>query len=95
MDWSAFLSVLKLDQIAYAGIVVIIIFAILTDRLVTRRRLDEAREERNDWKAAYMASDQANRVLMQQNSDLIDGARTTIKVVEAIPGLGGDSVDSP
>lgn len=91
MDWSTFLSVLKLDQIAYAGIVVIIIFAILTDRLVTRRRLDEAREERNDWKAAYMASDQANRLLMQQNSDLIDGARTTIKVVEAIPSIGGDS----
>lgn len=91
MDWSTFLSVLKLDQIAYAGIVVIIIFAILTDRLVTRRRLDEAREERNDWKAAYMASDQANRLLIQQNSDLVDGARTTIKVVEAIPRLGGDS----
>lgn len=43
------------------GILVVVIFMILTDRLVTRKRLEEAREETALWRAAAENGQATNR----------------------------------
>lgn len=43
------------------GILVVVIFMILTDKLVTRRRLEEAREEAALWRANATVQQEINR----------------------------------
>lgn len=74
-----------------AGILVVVIFMILTDRLVTRKRLEEAREAVTLWQVNATAQQEINR----QNADtakdnaasLRDHAEAALlqqKVMEAI-----------
>lgn len=88
--WQEFLASIKLDQVALAGIVTYIIYAILTGRLYSRAAVDEIRGERDDWKTAFFKSDQANHILTDQVSDLIDANRTSQKVISSLPHVGGD-----
>lgn len=88
--WPEFLGAIKLDQVALAGIVTYIIFAILTGRLYPKSAMDAERTEKDNWKSAYFKSDAANRILMDQNSDLIDANRTSQKVISSLPSVGGD-----
>ncbi len=76
------LGVIRLDQVAIAGLLTLAILMILTGRLVPRRAVD-------DWRDAYLKSEEANGELRKQNSALIEASKTTTRVVKALPDVGG------
>jgi hypothetical protein len=65
-----------------------VIYGVLTGKLYSRKAVDEIRGDRDNWKSAYFESDKANRVLMSQNSDLIDSAKTTDRIIRSLPEIG-------
>lgn len=90
MEW---LSAIAVGDVGLASIVVIVVLAILSGRLVPRSVMDaavaaaETREQ--GWREAHGASEQARGVLLSQNSTLIYGGETTRKLVEELhSGLG-------
>lgn len=40
--------------------------------------------ERDDWKTAFMTSEKAKADLIKQNSDLVDAAETTNRLIESL-----------
>lgn len=86
--WAEFVASLRIDQIAYAGIVAFIVFRILTGGLYSRSAVDEIRDERDDWKRAYFDSEKANSELMRQNTALISASRTAERVISSLPAVG-------
>lgn len=91
MDWAEWAATVKLDTLPLAGIVTVIVGMILTGRLYSGRAYDALRAERDSWKTAYFKSDEANRVLMDQNTELIRAGRTTEHLVRSLPEVGGSS----
>lgn len=89
MEWSAYLAALELDQLPLIGMVAFAVWAILTGRLYSRNAVEELRGDRDDWKQAYRSEAKANRILLNQNSELMRGLKTTEKVVSALPEVGG------
>lgn len=90
MDWASILPALKLDQLPLVGIVTVIIIMILTGRLYSGRAYDALGRDRDDWKKAYFQKAEANKTLMDQNTELIRAGRTTEHLVRSLPEVGGD-----
>lgn len=65
------------------GIVVLVIVLILTGKLQWHSVADK-------WEAAWNRMDTANRELLKQNGDLIRATQTTVKVISALPEVGGE-----
>lgn len=65
------------DSLGATGIVVVIIMMILTDRLVTRGRLQEARQETLYWRTAFENES-------EKNMHLAEGARDWGIVAKAV-----------
>jgi hypothetical protein len=66
-----------LDSLGATGIVALIIMMILTDRLVTRGRLQEARQETAYWRTAFENES-------AKNTHLAEGARDWGIVAKAV-----------
>lgn len=47
-------------------------------------RIKMLSEERNDWKQAFLHSEESRRILLKQNSDLITSAETTNRLMESL-----------
>lgn len=84
MDYFAtILGAVRIDQVAVAALLTFAIYRILTGKLVPRQAVD-------DWRNAYLKSEEANALLLQQNSALIEASKTTTRIVNALPEVGGD-----
>lgn len=61
-----------------------VIFAILTDKLVTRKRLEEKQAEADKWHDAYDTLDKAHAQTVKQNSLLMEQSGLFLHVVRAL-----------
>jgi hypothetical protein len=78
-----------------AGVLIVVVLAIVTGRLVPRRSLDDVRTDRDarlaeekargdEWRAAAQIQDARNDLLSQQVGQLLDAARTTNSLIEGL-----------
>ena len=95
----AFLAGIRYDQIGFGAIVVFGVLAVLRGWIVPRstvvdlrtdrkERLDEIASERDDWKQAYLVSEQARMLLVSQNGELLELAKTANHILSALPSTG-------
>lgn len=92
MDWwQALLGTIRLDQIGLGGLVVLGVVSIIRGWLSPRTVTEDLRGERDSWKQAYMESEKARNVLMSQNGELLEFARTANQILRSLPG-GDDHV---
>lgn len=96
MDWlSQLLSTIDPTQVGLGALVTVMIISILrgwvvpksvhTDRIKDKdTQILALSGERDDWKFAAEKSAEARAELMKQNSDLIDGADTTNRLLESL-----------
>lgn len=93
-------------QISAGALVFLVVVLILTGRLVPRRELDDLREDRDArveaaerqaqiWQSAYAAAVQSRRTSEGHVSQLMETARVTKDVLEALPTLAqADNVEA-
>ena len=90
MDWwTTLLTAVKPTEAIASVLLAVAIVAILSGRLQPNSNLVDARKERDSWKAAYLESEKARGVLMSQNGELLEVARTANHILRSLPG--GDS----
>lgn len=88
---------LPVGGIGIGGVLSAVGYAILSGRLVPRRavadvredrdaRLAEIRREAEDWKAAWTAQAEVNRVYADQVRELIELGRATNEMIRTLPG---------
>lgn len=75
MDFFQFITSLAVREVSATAILVGVVVLILTDRLVTRRRLTEAQAERDAWKDAHRVSELARASLNAENFKLLETTR--------------------
>ena len=75
MDFLQFITSVTVREVSSTVILVGVVVLILTDRLVTRRRLMEALAERDAWKDAHKVSETARERLNTENFKLLETAR--------------------
>lgn len=78
----AFFASLDFTVFPAYGLLALAIFLVLTGKLQWHKVAD-------DWRDAYLKSEEANKELRAQNSELIEAGRTTTKVVSALRKAGG------
>lgn len=88
--WQDILSIVRVDQVALAGIVTWGIIMLFRGRLHPHGTVVDLRNERDVWKDAYLKSAEAGRVKDAQISELIEHSRTTAYAFRTLPG--GDDV---
>lgn len=77
------------------GVLILVVLAIVTGRLVPRRSLEDVRADRDarladekargdEWRAAAQAQDARNDVLTRQVEQLLETARTTNALIEGL-----------
>ena len=89
---SEWLDGLPVGGLSAAAILGIAVLMILRGQLVPRRTHDEVRTDRDTWRAAWEASEEARRVQAQQLGELLELAKTTDHFIRALPRPpgGGD-----
>lgn len=84
-DWPAFLT----PTIGAAGLLTLVVLLILWGKLVPRSVMEDLRRDKDaqiaTWKAAYERSEEAREIMRHQITSLLEMARTTTHVIEAIP----------
>lgn len=66
------------------GVVAIFVFAILTGRLTSRREVDAERSRADTWQAAWDKAMAANTAKDEQQAELLENSRTTVRILEVI-----------
>lgn len=95
VEAEALIGNMQAGQVGLGAIVTIVIFAILRgwllpvgihkDRVADKdKQIEALAKERDDWKLAFQNEAAASAVTRQQNSDLIDGAETTNRLMESL-----------
>ncbi|MBW1600909.1 hypothetical protein JJV70_02080 [Streptomyces sp. JJ66] len=79
------ITALDLGAGALLGVVVMLI---LTGRLVPRSVLEDARAERDTWRAAHQVSEEARHSAQRQADELLDLYRTGVRALDALPRPG-------
>jgi len=101
---------LSLSQVS-AGVALVVVVAfvvwlLLTDRLVTRRRLEDVREDRDArvaeahalaamWREAFEFERTARERFSGHSQAAIEAARTTAAVLQALPSPEGSANADP
>ena len=87
----AFLSGLPIGDIGAGGLLALVVILLMTGRLVPKARVDEVRSDKDavilDNKGTISALRHELREVLDQNTSLLRGARTTLHVVESLPGV--------
>lgn len=79
-----------------ASLLGVLLLAIILGKLVPSRVMDarvkdkeeqlrRLADDRDDWKAAYTTEAKTNSTLVRQNEELLDGARLSQAIAQAIP----------
>lgn len=88
---------LPIGSLGASGVVLLVVLLIIKGKLAPRSVIDDLRAdrdsrilelttERDDWKAAYQNSEESRRVLIEQNAELVELARTGTAVLQNLPG---------
>lgn len=77
-----------LGDIGLSGIVILIVLMILTDKLVTRKRLEEAREDAKVYRAAAETQQAVNAEFKDSLKELLSLGRATHHALSEIQSLG-------
>lgn len=86
---------IALGDIGLSGIVILIILMILTDRLVTRKRLQEAREDARAWRTSAETQQAINGELKAAVLEILPLARATNHALTSIQSLGRAAFQPP
>lgn len=84
---SDLLGGVALGDVGLSGIVILVVLMILTDRLVTRKRLEEAREESRAWRTSAETKDAVNAEHWSALSELLSLARTSAHALQEIQAV--------
>jgi hypothetical protein len=81
-----------------AGLLALVVLLVLTGRLIPRRTYEDLREERDMWRTAFQASEDARHVEREQAVTAVEVGQTAVKVLQSLPapsaeGVGHASVD--
>lgn len=79
-----------------AGLLALVVLLVLTGRLIPRRTYDDLRQERDMWRTAFQASEEARHVEREQAVTAVEVGQTAVRVLQALPspeGVGHDPVD--
>lgn len=82
-------------DIGLSGIVILIVLMILTDRLVTRRRLEEAREDARTYRSAAEKQQLVNATNADSLRELLELGRATHHALTEIQALGQFKQEHP
>lgn len=83
---------LPVGGLSASAILTIVVLMILRGALVPRSTHQEVRSDRDTWRDAWEASEEARRVQAQQLGELLELAKTTDQFIRALPrppGGGG------
>lgn len=78
---------LPLGGFSAGAILAIVLLMIFRGQLVTAREHGETRADRDSWRVAWEASEEARRTQAAQLGELLELAQTTDKVIRALPRL--------
>jgi hypothetical protein len=81
----AWLDQLPIGGLSAGAILSIVVLMILRGALVPRRTHEECRADRDSWRVAWEASEEARRVQAAQLGELLELAKTTDKFIRALP----------
>jgi hypothetical protein len=91
MDWwQQLIANSDLDQVPLAAVVLLIIILILNGKLSPVSVLIDIRKDRDAWKVAYLESEKARGVLVSQNGELLEVAKSANHILRSFGG--GDGV---
>lgn len=77
-----------LKNLGASGIVLLVVVMILTDRIVTRRRLDDMIADRDKWREAFKASEEARQTqLAQTHAVVVELGQTVDKFTRELQTL--------
>jgi len=72
----------------------LVVFMLLTGKIVPRSALEDKQQETNRWREAYEAEKLARSISEQKNSEFLEAAKTTNAVLEATFGSGRQETGS-
>lgn len=78
LDWAA------LPTLSAGGLLAIFVLSILRGWLKPKADLDRMERDRDHWREAHTTVTAALTVLSQQNTQLLDGSRTTVDLLRAL-----------
>src|SRR5690606_33744743 len=84
--WQELLAIVRLDQVALAGIVTWGVVMLVSGRLHPNSTVVDLRKERGDWKQAYLNEARAGAVKDGQISELMEVARAAQSMYRSLPG---------
>lgn len=76
-----------LGDVGLSGIVILVVLMILTDRLVTRKRLEEAREEVKAWRTSSETEKAVNAEHWNALQELLTLARASTHALQEIQAV--------
>lgn len=90
MDYTALLT----PSLGAGGLLAVVIFMILTGRLIPRNQVDDLRTDKDQqieiWKAAYEKAMEGQVVQREHIRALMEANETTTRVIQALPGGSED-----
>ena len=85
MDWTALFN----PGTGATGALTLVVFLVLWGKLVPRSSIDDLRADKDKqidtWRTAYERSEEAREIMRSQITELLQMARTTTHVIEALP----------
>lgn len=79
---------IPLGDIGLSGIVILVILMILTDRLVTRKRLEECREDGDGWRNVALKQQEINVEQGATLRELLSYAQASDHALRSIQAMG-------
>ncbi len=91
MDFGSFLT----PATGATGILTVVVLSVLWGKLVPRATLDDLRQDKDQqiqtWREAYQKSEEAREIMRGQITELLQLARTTTHVMNAVQEAAGRS----
>lgn len=75
-------------DLGLSGLVILIMLAILTGKLVPQKTLDRANQNADKWQEAYMTQQKINAELAATTSELLAGQRASTHALQEIQAMG-------
>ncbi len=82
------LGTIPLGDLGLSGVVLLIVVAILTGKLVPKSTLDQANANSAKWQDAYMTQQEINAVNSRTAADLLAGQRASLHALQEIQAAG-------
>jgi hypothetical protein len=76
-------------RVGPGGLLTVIVLMVLTDRLIPRSRYLEMKADRDEYRKAFNASNEANLIQARTTIEHLEIARRNDHFISSIPGLSG------